>query len=373
MKGQLYDALRRARKGLPKQGGLIRELLKCVVLEADAERGLMIKVTDLETSISQRVSDARVSGSGAVAILGRQAGDLVGTFPDECVTITFDEGGKEAHFKCGSHRTTVKGVFELAEDYPVVLDQIGTHGAVEVTAGDLRGMDRVVGVAAKEDYLRVLSCVYVDGRDGATWVVTSDNSRLASGEMTNGVQLENALLPEQSVKKLTDLLPKDDSAVVRVSIARDERAVFAWNEQGLGETVVTMLLMLGAFPDYRKIADRVCDARFTVETDELERALKVARAFVNDKYGYVRVGLERGDATNEFVVRADGGAGSCVTRMDAVDVDGAMDELALRTKFVYDAVNSLKSERLVFEVQNGFSATLIGDGGYKHIIAAIAR
>jgi len=243
-------------------------ILSHVLLEANGDGGIRVSATDLEVSY-QGFCPARIETPGAVTVPARELAALVKDMPKGDLEI-------EA---TGNHRLMiVQGEAEYRlyglppDQFPPIKDAEAGTGFVEIPSAILHEMiERVMFSIAKDDQQNHLSCVRWENIEGqALWLIATDGHRLTIAEhrfpLMGLVCGDGILVPQKGMAELLRFLEGSET----ISLAVQEQVLIA----KAGDKTLTIRLLAGRYPDYRRIIPGEFAAKYSFNREEMFRALK---------------------------------------------------------------------------------------------------
>jgi DNA polymerase-3 subunit beta len=291
-----------------------------------------------ELRVECRVSGADVDEPGSLVLPARVTAELVARLGDERLEMVVDETPLQMAFESTRTRARVRGW--SAEEFPV-------------GEGD-REMARVAVVDGETLRRGIASTAYAASVDAAHELLRGVSVAFAQGEVTlaaaDGYRLAVARVPAG------DETCEEKTIVVRAPALRTVGRVLSHGEvevsvDGKGrrarfssaEVVVTVGLMAGSYPHYRKLMAREWDTAAVVDREQLAGACGTARA------------LSGGMAKLEFspegrlgvVVEGGSTGGESDGRIEVQsESEGEGAEALISTLYLSSAVSALPSERV---------------------------
>jgi len=264
-------------------------VLTNVLLEADAGT-LCLIASDIEVSLKQKVP-AKIDEPGKAAVPARTLFEIVRESTADEVNLSSLEN-QWVQVSTGKSKFKLMGV--SPDEHPG-MPAAGGNGTeaitVEMSAGDLNDMIRKTVFSVSTDDTRSnLAGVYLDGSNAASArMVATDGHRLAmidrpvtGGEIGTGV-----ILPRKGLAEVGKLLP-EESTPVKLMLTGNEAQI------ELGDTLLSMRLVEGSFPDYRRVIPDETPRRVKTDRDELLRTLRRVSILSSERARGVRFKLSEG-------------------------------------------------------------------------------
>lgn len=349
-----------SRSTLPVMGNLL--------LEAAGDI-LTVSGHDLEIGIRTQTA-AKVETPGAITVPARLFSELIGSLPPERIDLEGDEDTATLTLKCGTYRTTVKGI--SADEFPAIAELPDSPG-VTFPGATLRRAIHLAIFAAATDQARPVF-------QGVLWQFTKDTLTLAAADgfrlskvSRNGlsdITPGSSIIPAGALKEVYRLIDPEQPVIVY----RDDRR--AWFDTPAG--LVTTTLINGEFPDYNRIIPRTYQTALQVAADDLAAALKLSRLFARDNGQILR--LEITPAEGEELGRlslfaAAAESGDCLALLK-VRVEGPGLEIKFNCEYLKQAVEAIGSDAwLRLELTRAGNPGVlrdINDGTFVHVIMPMA-
>lgn len=271
-KGHLQEAIIMAEKIVGKKESL--PILSCVLFEA--EKGLVIRATNLESGIEIRVP-GEVTERGVVAVPASVLSQTIRSIGGDTVSCSTDEGNLLIDAR--GTKTVIKAVPH--DEFPV-LPESSKRGGIEVPREKLLKSIQSVSYAASPSMIRAdLGSISIAVRDNTLTSAATDSFRLAEKVIT-GVQTaseSDLLIPLRHALELAHILEHITSDTVLLSVEDAQLAV-----EGDGVRFVTRIVD-ATFPNYREIIPKQFATEATILKSDFMEMLKKARVFAgNDQH-----------------------------------------------------------------------------------------
>ncbi|MGI9579025.1 MAG: DNA polymerase III subunit beta [Microthrixaceae bacterium] len=210
-------------------------------LQTEGNR-LEITGSDLDMTITVAIEVAGAT-DGVAVLPAKLAADIVRHFEPGAIEV--DSTGERPRVSGGRSEFFINSM--PADEYPTRPQPAGE--SVTLSSGDLAdGLRQVVKAASRDDSRPVLTGVLMTAEDDGLRLVSTDSYRLAVRDMPGAAVLregQQVLVPHRALDEVARLL-EDDSDVTLV--LGDSDVGFE-----LGDLQVSTKLLMGDFPDYRKL------------------------------------------------------------------------------------------------------------------------
>jgi len=297
-------------------------------------KAISIVATDLEVSLKQ-TAPAQVGEPGKAAASARTLFEIVReSSADEIRLRTLDNQWVEVSY--GKSNFKLMGIDP--DEYPG-MPQTGTNGAqsatFEVEAGDLNEMIRKTIFAVSSDDTRSnLAGVYItkSKKKNQLRMVATDGHRLAVIDRgISGTLPENgAILPRKGLAEVGKMLG-EETGKVSVTVSGNEAMVT------IGDSVLSMRLVEGSFPDYQKVIPKETPNEMKVSRDDLLHTLRRVSILSSERARGVRFRL----SDNVLELSANNPDMGEATEELTVDYSGSEMEIGFNARYLIDVLGIL--------------------------------
>ena len=338
-------------------------MLTNVLLEAD-ERTLSIVATDLEVSLRQTTS-AKVKKAGRVATSARTLFEVVREASSEEITLKALEN-QWLEVVYGKSKFKLTGVDpDEHPGMPQTTSNGAKAGSIEIASADLAEMVRKTVFAVSGDDTRSnLSGVYLTKgpKKSTLRMVATDGHRLAVIDRpVSGAGLpDGSILPRKGLSELGKILGESTDKVT-LAIAGSECVAT------LGDSVLSMRLVEGKFPDYQKVIPEEPSRSIRIQRDALLQSLRRVSIVSNERARSVRLSVDNG----KVEVSASNPDMGEATEEVPVEYRGDKLDVGFNAKYLIDVLTVLPDAS---EVELGLSDELSpgivrgSDAGYTYVV-----
>ncbi len=322
--------------------------------------GSTITATDLETAIREPVQ-AAAQGEGSLCIPARKLFEIVREIDGDITIET--EDSQWIRVKAGPSSFRIACL--PAEDYPLWPD-MGSSEQIELAASELAMMiEKTVYSSGESDTRYTLNGIlfHLDPSRGDLTIVGTDGHRMAV------ISMALPGVPVVEEKKLI-VQRKAASDLEKFLAGADKAKIFLGKNHVLfqiGEVEFLTRLIEGSYPNYTQVIPAANEKKVVVARDAFIKALR--RVSIMSK--------ERSHA-----IRLDAGENLITLNSSNPDLGEARDEvpasytgeslsLGFNARYLIDALNAMESEKVVFELQDPLSPTLLkpeGGPAYRCVI-----
>lgn len=322
--------------------------------------GSTITATDLETAIREPIETV-VKEEGKLCIPARKLFEIVREMDGDIVIES--EDSQWIRVKSGTSN------FRLAclspEDYPAWPD-LGASEEIEIEAEKLsRMIEKTVYSAGESDTRYTLNGILFhlkNTEEDAFTIVGTDGHRMALMAMALST-------PPKEEKKL--IVQRKAASELRKFLAGAEKAKLFLGKNHIlfkvGEVEFLTRLIEGTYPNYLQVIPSNNNKKLLLERELLARSLRRVSIMSKERSNAVRADLEDGTLT---LSSSNPDLGEARDEIKA-DYTGESLSVGFNAKYLLDALSAMESEKIVFELLDPLSPTLLrpdGDQNYKCVI-----
>ena len=324
-------------------------ILANVLLEA-ADDGVLLKATDNELEISERVP-AKVEEAGAITVPAHKLYDIVRRLPDGSeLSMVFSEETNQVNLVSGRAKFALACI--APEGFPTMARE-ETPFAFDLPAEQLLALINQTSFAASVEETRYnLNGIYLHEKDGALVAVATDGHRLACAKVAlpNGAKdMPGVIIPRKTIGEIAKLVAEN---VEKLHISLSANQIrFRMNDIELSSRLVD-----GTYPDYEKVIpsnnDKVLEADAKVLANVIERV-----SVVSEKSRGIKLSLHE----NLLQVSATAvDEGSAEDELDAVYTNEELD-IGFNYRYLLDILAQIKGQNVKISLQDGVSPVILQD------------
>ncbi|MFO8023158.1 MAG: DNA polymerase III subunit beta [Perlabentimonas sp.] len=256
---------------------------------------LEITASDLETTLTTRITLENVTDEGQVAIPFRILVDTLKEFPEQ--PLTFDIDADTLAIKASSDTGEFNIVGQPAEDFPAKAEvKEEKKVSMNVPANALlSGITKTIFATAEDEMRPVMNGILFELNDEALTFVASDAHKLVRYKRfdVKSEQESSFILPKKPAALLKNVLVKETSDVV-VDFD-DKNAQFT-----LENYTMVCRLVEGAYPNYNSVLPDNNPNQMTIDRVDFYNSLRRVAPFTNQASNLVKLSL----SGNQLVVSA---------------------------------------------------------------------
>jgi DNA polymerase-3 subunit beta len=338
------------------------------VLVASDEGRLRLSATNLELGITCWIG-AKIEEEGSTTVPARTFLDLVGTLPQEQVSLSLATATQTLNVRCGASNTDIKCID--AQEFPP-LPVPDMEGAILLNVADFKEMISQVIFAASVDEARpVLMGVLVTVDKDTITMAAADGFRLSvrKGTLSQSVpQPVSAIIPARALGELARVASDANEIISMVMPKGRGQVIFR-----LKEVEVVSQLIDGTFPDYQQIIPRSYKSRTILSTPALLKACKQAEIFAREGSNVARLDIKSaGDLEPGAVeISAQSEETGSNETIVAATIEGLGLLIAFNVKYMREVLEVIKSPNVALETSAANAPGVVrpvGDDNFLHVI-----
>ncbi|MBI3538567.1 MAG: DNA polymerase III subunit beta [Chloroflexi bacterium] len=311
-----------------------------ILIATDAGR-LKLAATNRELSITCWIG-AKVEREGAITIPARLLQDFVNSLPPGQIAMELNERAQTLHLKCARYDANIKGID--ASEFPV-FPTIADNKKITIEPDALREIIEQVAFAAATDESRspVLTGVLAKFEKDQLKFAATDGFRLSVRNAMLGASVDqpiSVIIPAKTLQEVGRVSGDQEEPIEMAVTANQAQMLFK-----LTNIEIVSQLIDGNFPDVMRVVPEKHTTRTTVNTAELQNAVKATSVFAREENNSVRVQISNGKLTIAAVSRE---SGDNVGDVDA-NIEGDPLEIAFNARFLADVLNVVHAPQVVIE------------------------
>jgi DNA polymerase III subunit beta len=338
------------------------------VLLASDEGRLRLSATNLELGITCWIG-AKIEEEGSTTVPARTFLDLVGTLPQEQVSLSLASATQTLNVRCGASNTDIKCI-DAQEFPPLPVPEM--DGAILLNVTDFKDMISQVIFAASVDEARpVLMGVLVSVEKDTITMAAADGFRLSvrKGTLSQSVtQPFSAIIPARALGELARVASDGNETISMVMPKGRGQVIFR-----MKDVEVVSQLIDGTFPDYQQIIPRSYKSRTILSTPALLKACKQAEIFAREGSNVARLDIKSaGDLEPGAVeISAQSEETGSNETIVAATIEGIGLLIAFNVKYMREVLEVVKSPNVALETSAANAPGVVrpvGDDNFLHVI-----
>jgi len=312
-------------------------MLSNALLVTDGDGSLLIRATDLYTTMSCRLESSNAV-EGGIAVGAKSLYEIVKNLPVAEVHVQKTDSN-HVELRSGPARFRVVGL--LSDDYPEV-PVAPEEGFDKVPIPTLLNLiNRTLFSVSQDETRQHLSGVLLECDGDIIRMVSTDGHRLskAEEEIKGGWPLADPILiPKKGLQELKRMMEGGDGDC---ELLVQEGVLFAKR----GEITLSVRLIDSRFPPYEKVIPSSCDKRLVVDRMQLISALKRVSLMSEDR----NKGLRMIVASEKLTIEADTPDVGEGKEDIEVDYEGESITVGFNATYLIDALARIDGDEVFLE------------------------
>ena len=336
-------------------------ILSHVLLEATSNT-LQLSATDLEVGITSKCG-CDVSQDGIMAVDSKQLHEITRTLPNQDVHINLLDNWW-VHLQCGRTEYKIAGLNHV--DFPRVnvdedLTNISLPGSILS-----RMIERTIFCTSLDDgrqHLRGVYCEW-DHELSMLRMAATDGHRLALAEekIDSCPEQPAVIVPRKAFSELRRVLAEvDDDQLIELGFSETRGQIKA------GDTVLTITLIEGKFPNYKRVIPTNNEAILTVGRDYFIAGLKRIAVLSKDQENTISITPREGSVT---ISAQNPDFGEAREDLEANYI-GTSFTACFNARYLLDVFNLHTNDEIQLEMADEISPTLIRSPQQNDFLAVV--
>jgi len=333
-------------------------ILSNVLLKTEKGR-LKLSGTNLEIGINYFLG-AKIEKEGAITVPVKILNEYINSLPENKINLTVDK--LQLLIESKNYQTKIFGMDP--QEFPLI-PEIKEDWLAEIEPKQLLESINQVSFATTIDESRpILSGVYFNFNQNKLTMVGTDSYRLSEKIINLSKKFKkdfSIIVPSKTINEIFYIISEFNEPI---KVALSENQVLF----KIKDIEVVSKLIEGEFPNYQQIIPDSYETRVKINTEEFIQLVKMANIFAREGIGNIKLEIKnKGEIT---ISVSTASLGEHISHFKA-EVEGLDTEINFNTKYLLDALNSLRSEEFYLELNGKLNPGLIkpvGKKGYLHII-----
>lgn len=315
---------------------------------------LTITATDLETTLSAKLSVENVIEEGEITVPAKLLVDSLKEFNDMPLTFSTSEANSiiEITWLNGSAQLP----FTLAADYPSApaISEIQTNLVIPASSL-LEGINRTLYATAEEELRPVMNGIFFDIDVNSSTLVASDAHKLVCYTRKD-IKADNKssfILPKKPATVLKNILAKSEE---NVSVTFDNKNAYFEFET----FVLVCRLVEGNYPAYRSVIPKNNINKMLISRQDLLNSTRRVAVCSNQASSQIKLKI----SGNQLVISAQDIDFSVAAHEKlSCQYDGEEMEIGFKSTFLIEILSNINSSDVSFEFSDPTRAALIIPSG----------
>lgn len=330
-KSELVSALRIIGKAVSSNPQ--SPILAGVYLEAIDENTIELRGTDHELGIVVNIT-ADIEERGRVILSAKYFQDIVSSMSGETVTLFADEEKTIANVSSG---TATFDILSMSGEFPSVRMNEGNVNFKIKSDVFARLVQKTAFACSKDDKRPIFTGCYTEINDDDIALAATNTHRLSvQKEKIEGAQgSHHYIIPSRPLMEIARIFSSEVAEDIAVACT-DKRISFTQ-----GKIHITLRLIEGAFPDYRRVIPASFNTKVKLKTSDFTRAVeRVSLIARHDDYKIMRFDF----VGDEVIISSDNPQIGRAQEKVAVEKEGDDIIISFNYSYVSDVLKTIDSD-----------------------------
>lgn len=312
---------------------------------------LEITASDLESTLTTRLTLENVADSGSVAIPYKILIDTLKEFSEQPLTFDIDPGSLSIVINSENGQFNIVG--QPADDFPAKAEIKPESKTSVKLAADLMlsGITKTIFATAEDEMRPVMNGIFIDlNADGITFVASDSHKLVRYRRKDVQTDAESSfILPKKPAQLLKNILAKETGSISVDFDQKNARIIMA------GYTLICRLVE-GNYPNYSAVIPSDNPNRMMIDRVELYNALRRVSIYSNAASNLIKLGL----TGNQCLVSAQDldFSVSAYERLKC-EYEGEDMEIGFKSAFLVEILANLSSSDIVLSMSDPSRAGLL--------------
>ena len=311
---------------------------------------LLIKASDLETTMITRIQVLEAEGEGSVAFEAKRILEILKEFPEQPLTFQINEENLQLDIHSENGVYTIVG--QSSEDFPKEpeLDEDGI--SINLNADILlQGINKTIFATADDELRPVMNGIFIDIHEDKILFVASDSHKLVRYTRTDfsGDMDASFILPKKPGGLLKNILGKAEGAI---KIEFDSKKAFFH----LSEYQVACRLTEGKYPSYNSVIPTDNPNKMIIDRLAFATALKRVSVFSNQASNLVKLKFsnDKVEVSAQDIDYSISAIETLGCQYDAMEM-----EIGFKSIFLIEILQNLSTPDIVLEMSDPARAGIL--------------
>jgi DNA polymerase III subunit beta len=305
---------------------------------------LTMTASDLETTLSSRLSLENASEEGTIAIPARILTEILKEFPEQPLTFEIDMETLKIVIQSENGQFSIVG--QNGNDFPqlpVLKEEAKASLRLDAEVL-LSGISKTIFATAEDELRPVMNGIYIELTPDDITFVASDAHKLVKYQRTDvsGDVASSFIIPKKPASLLKNILPKSESDVMLEF--DDKNAIISFKT-----FVMICRLVEGKYPSYNSVIPTENPNKVTIDRLDLYNSLRRVSVFSNQASNLIKLKM----TGNQVMVSAQDidFSISAYERLNC-QYDGDEMEIGFKSTFLIEILSNLASADVVLEMSD---------------------
>lgn len=333
-------------KAIPAKTAL--PILENFLFVLDSDK-LEITASDQELTMRTVIPVISVKEDGSIAVPARQMTELLKVLPDQPITIrTTGEGSFECIWDNGNSSLP----YFPASDFPEIKGAGEDSTSAMMPASVLaEAIGSTIYATADDEMRPAMNGIFFDMDEDGTTFVASDSHKLIcyTTKDIKAPQKSSFILHKRPAAVLKSIIDKEDEDV---SVSFDSSTV----EFKIGDTMMVCRLIVGKFPEYRKVIPQSNSNVLKIDRVQLLNTVRRVAVCANKASNHIKFDLKQGQLE---ITAQDLGFALAAYEKLMCDYSGEEIGIGFKSSFLIEILSNMTCDTVVMKFADARRAALI--------------
>jgi len=322
-----------------------------------------IIATDLDTAIKEPIEISEVKEGGQLCIPAKKLYEIVREVEGEIIFSSEDKW-----LRLTANKSTFKLVCMSSDDYPR-WPQISEEKTFYVKSHSLNEMiSKTLYAAGESDTRYTLNSLLfhikpISKNSSIFTIVGTDGHRLSMVKKEFSFSIDEdikLIVPKKSANELKRFLDSEEETV-HISFSINHISVV------IGKVNFLIRLLEGSYPDYEQVIPNKNEKKIVIYREEFIKVLRRVSVISKDISSAVRIKISKGKM---IFTSSNPDIGEAKDEIE-IEYKGEDETYGFNARYLLEALNSMSSERVIFELQSPKNASLLKEEGKEDYLCVI--
>ncbi len=335
---------------------------------------LTLNVTDLEIGIKYWVL-AKIEKEGSVVVPIKPLSYFISFLPEKNINIEKKENNLK--IECDNNKTKIKTL--NVDDFPL-FPKINKENYIKVDSKILcDALSQIIGFISISTLKPEITGIYFEVNNNLLKIVTTDGARLGEKKIKleeNLIKSEkySIILSSKTIKEIINIYSNLNKKTIKICFSENQVLIESLiDDINHPEINIISKLIDGVYPKYQEIIPKKWNTRVLFTKKDILNKIKTANYF-SGKNSEVKIKIFP-NKNNIKIFSEDSEIGEYESFL-STEIKGNPIEISFNARFFLDGINSIRSDKIIFEIENENGPGILkspNDDSYIYIIMPIKQ
>jgi DNA polymerase-3 subunit beta len=325
----------------------------------DAEEGLTVYSTDLETSIKCTM-EVKILEKGKAVVPARILVNILKSLEESKIELELDKSTNQVKINCENALFTLNTL--SLEEYPV-FPEIRKENYLKINLNKFKNLVSKAQKAASLDESRaILTGVLFEIGEDMLSMAATDSYRLAL--VKENIGAGRAPIKVVIPAKVLDSIVKSEYKDSDIEINIEENQISFYLEgNSKKKNIIVSRLLSGKFPEYKQLIPQNMKHNIIIDKEKMLDVVKRISSISQDNIP-VKLTIDKGKVTVSMIIREIGSSSEDFE----VSYGEERIEIAFNPEFLMDGINIMDEKNIILSIEEPLKPILIKSEKNKNLI-----